>query len=130
MLGMDPIPIGHVPYNHCNMSYDAVSNYKGDIIIFKGQFVWRVNENGPKRGAPKLIRDHWKTLPANLTKVDAVHEYDNGHVKIFIGKHFYDFDGERLLKAGFLRDLGISEEIEKIQLSISVRHQSHKSASQ
>lgn len=96
------------------MSYDAITNLNGDTYIFKGIFMWKVDKNGPQPGTPTQIRNRFRTLPANLTKVDAVYQYDNRIVKIFAGKTFYDFRGVRLLKTGTLTDLGISATINKI----------------
>ena len=76
--------------------------------------MWRVSKDGVMPDYPVPIRRMWKSLPSDLTKVDAVYENHNGHAVIFIGNKFWRFAGNRLMNIGMLSDFGISEDIEKI----------------
>ncbi|XP_055313291.1 matrix metalloproteinase-2-like [Sitodiplosis mosellana] len=76
----------------CDIKYDSIMIFRGEIFIFKDQYFWRVNDNGKviDQGAPK-IDGMFNGLPANLTSVDAVYERNFGTkssgITIFIGKY-------------------------------------------
>ena len=98
----------------CNTSYDAISNYKGEVFIFKNKYVWRITNLGIMLGYPVPIRRMWRALPLKLTKVDAVYENHDGCIVMFIGKFFWGFRGNKVMQTGQLSDFGISEDVQNI----------------
>lgn len=67
-------------------SYDAITMIRGEIFIFKDQYLWRVGPEGKiMDGYPHEIRRLWSRLPANLTHVDAVYENKDRKIIFFIG---------------------------------------------
>lgn len=68
-------------------SYDAITMIRGEIFVFKDQYLWRVGPEGKVMdGYPHEIRRLWNKLPANLTHVDAVYENKDRKIIFFIGK--------------------------------------------
>lgn len=72
--------------NTCDTSYDAITMIRGEIFIFRGKYLWRINQNGLVNGYPHEIRRLWADLPKNLTHVDTVYENKKRQIIFFIGK--------------------------------------------
>lgn len=96
------------------MSYDAISSYRGDIFIFKDEYVWRVGGSGVMHGYPILIRKVWSSLPIDFTRLDAVYENHDGKLLMYTKQKFYRFNGNRFESYGSLSDLGISGNVTHI----------------
>ncbi|KAH8324722.1 hypothetical protein KR074_010267 [Drosophila pseudoananassae] len=80
----------HKPRKHkldsCKISYDAISLIRGELFIFRKNYVWRIGQKGLYNMYPVETRRHWSALPENLTRVDAVYENKRGQIVFFIGK--------------------------------------------
>ncbi|KAL7025765.1 hypothetical protein ACKWTF_013617 [Chironomus riparius] len=92
----------------CNTSYDAIALINGEIIAFKGKFMFS------SRMDVVEIRSRWRQLPHRMTHVDAVYQATDGKVLFFIGQAVYSFIGTQLDKMFKLDDLGIDSRILKI----------------
>lgn len=70
----------------CNTAYDAITIIRNEVFIFKGRYLWRVNNEGLVAGYPHEINKMWRELPRNLTHVDSVYENRKRQIVFFIGK--------------------------------------------
>ncbi|XP_041450194.1 LOW QUALITY PROTEIN: matrix metalloproteinase-2 [Drosophila obscura] len=80
----------------CMTSYDAISMIRGELFIFRGQFLWRIGARGMYPGYPTETRRHWAALPENFTRVDAVYENKQRQIVFFIGRQYYVFNSVNL----------------------------------
>lgn len=70
----------------CNTSYDAVTIIRGELFIFKNQYLWRIGRDGLSPGYPYLIRGMWSELPENLHHINSVYENQRNQIVFFVGK--------------------------------------------
>ncbi|KAH8252944.1 hypothetical protein KR032_002768 [Drosophila birchii] len=80
----------------CMINYDAISMIRGELFIFRGQFLWRIGAEGLVRGYPTETRRQWNALPPNFTKVDAAYENKQRQIVFFIGRQYYVFNSATL----------------------------------
>ncbi|XP_034951393.1 matrix metalloproteinase-14 isoform X2 [Chelonus insularis] len=66
---------------------------EGQIYVFKGDYYWRLTDDGVASGYPKLIGSSWKGLPGNI---DAAFTYKNGKTYFFKGSKYWRFVGKRM----------------------------------
>uniref|UniRef100_A0A336L9G6 CSON002198 protein n=1 Tax=Culicoides sonorensis TaxID=179676 RepID=A0A336L9G6_CULSO len=117
----------HHPHKHphhsnrkpstCDTSYDAITMIRGEIFIFKNEYLWRVGPEGRVMdGYPHEIRRLWSKLPANLTHVDAVYENKDRKIIFFIGKQYYMFSTHNLDPGypKYITELGLPASLNKI----------------
>uniref|UniRef100_A0A1S4M2M4 Matrix metalloproteinase, putative n=1 Tax=Ixodes scapularis TaxID=6945 RepID=A0A1S4M2M4_IXOSC len=93
----------------CLTGIDAISVIRREVFIFKGQYFWRINDNGLNPNYPVEIRVFWYNFPKNLEKIDAVYERPDQNIAFFSGKKYWLFNGNRPLP-GYprpLTDLGL-----------------------
>ncbi|KAJ1351546.1 hypothetical protein KIN20_007583, partial [Parelaphostrongylus tenuis] len=98
----------------CTSGADAVTTYRGEFIIFKNEWLWRVINDGRTVYGPSLIS---KVFPGLPEKVDAAVEI-RGEMWIFSGKNFWIFS-ERTQVQGPqpLTNLGLPETLSSIRLA-------------
>ncbi|KAK6034707.1 Hemopexin [Cooperia oncophora] len=77
----------------CTSGADAVTTFRGEFIVFKGKWLWRVVNDGQQIYGPIPISDLFPGLPE---KVDAAVEI-NGQIWIFSGNRFWIFLERRIL---------------------------------
>lgn len=84
----------------CTGHFDAVANLRGEIFIFKGDHVWRLNQKLKiLDGYPIPWRALFPSFPAEVTSFDAVYERSIDDVIIFFsGKHYWAYDGENFIE--------------------------------
>lgn len=59
----------------CRGHFDAVSLIRGEVFIFKGNLVWRLNKNFHiQDGYPIQIHQMFNDLPAAVERFNAVYE--------------------------------------------------------
>lgn len=78
-------PDSHKPVT-CDTSYDAITIIRGEVFIFKGRYLWRVNKDGVMNGYPHEITKMWRELPKDLTHIDSVYENKKKEIVFFIGE--------------------------------------------
>lgn len=101
-------------------SIDAIVNIRGELMLFKDRYMWRL-----AYGHDKLeIRRLWNGLPEDFIKIDAIHETENNEIWIFIGNEIYIFNGTEFSRIISLSHLGISQNVEKID-AIFKWHRNH-----
>lgn len=106
----------------CNTSYDAIANIRGELMIFKGRFMWRIDKNGVMQGYPVEVHRMWSELPRDFTHIDAAFERKDGKIVIFLGKQVFTFNGNRLENTHDLRYLGFDENVNKINAVFTWGH--------
>ncbi|KAM4788409.1 stromelysin-1-like isoform 1-T1 [Cyanocitta cristata] len=101
--------------NSCrsNLTFDAVTTFRGEIIFFKGKHIWRKHP-AVRTADFDLISSFWPRLPPG---VDAAYEIpEKDEMVIFKGNEFWVVRGDTILP-GYpqkLKTLGFSKDITKI----------------
>ncbi|KAL1490885.1 hypothetical protein ABEB36_011564 [Hypothenemus hampei] len=87
-------PRGKTLPNICNGHFDAVATLRGELFIFKNQYIWRLKDKGfIYPGYPTLIRQMFPKLPENITKIDAAYQRPDGNIVFFTGTLVWIFNG-------------------------------------
>lgn len=77
-----------------NLGFDAVGLLRGEIFIFKDEYVWRLNERYRiQPGYPILFREIFTALSPGVKKIDAIYERPDSAIIIFSGDQYWVFDG-------------------------------------
>lgn len=108
----------------CNTSYDAITVIRGEVFIFKGQYLWRIGEQGLVGGYPHEITKMWRQLPDDLTHIDTAYENKKRQIVFFIGKYFYVFHSNVLLPGypKLLSELGLPSSLPKLDAALVWGH--------
>ncbi|XP_068569056.1 collagenase 3 [Cebidichthys violaceus] len=107
--------------NKCDpmLSFDAVTELRGETIIFKDRFYWRLHPQMPEP-EQTLIKSTWPSLP---NKVDAAYEYpEKDQVLIFSGIRMWALNGYNLV-AGYpkyIHKLGLPKKIKEIDAAVHI----------
>lgn len=108
----------------CDTDYDAISIIRREVFIFKDRYFWRIGDKGLERRYPTEITQFWYQLPKNFTHVDAVYERLDTRIVFFIGKQYYLYQANNLVK-GYpkpLTDLGLPESLDKVDAAMVWGH--------
>ncbi|EYC20831.1 hypothetical protein Y032_0021g450 [Ancylostoma ceylanicum] len=98
----------------CSSGADAITTYRGEFIVFKNKWLWRVVKDGHLLYGPNLISDIFPGIPE---KIDAAVEI-HGQIWIFAGNQYWIFSERRLLHGPRpLSHLGIPENVPRIRLA-------------
>lgn len=83
----------------CSGSYDAVAQIRGELFVFKGEYLWRLRQpREVMQGYPVPVRRMFPDLPEYVKRVDAVYQRDDGHIVIFTGDRYWVYDGSRFVE--------------------------------
>ncbi|XP_050539093.1 matrix metalloproteinase-19 isoform X2 [Daktulosphaira vitifoliae] len=70
---------------------DALFNSaEGDTFVFKGDYYWKLTQDGLAQGYPKSITGTWSGLPGNI---DAAFTYKNGKTYFFKSSKYWRYTG-------------------------------------
>ncbi|KAJ0021851.1 hypothetical protein NQD34_009341 [Periophthalmus magnuspinnatus] len=102
------------------LSFDAVTELRGETIIFKDRFYWRIH---PQFVEPEqtLIKNTWPSLP---NKVDAAYENpEKDQVFIFSGIRMWALNGYTLVDGypKYIHKLGLPKSVRKIDAAVHIR---------
>nr|XP_015807524.2 collagenase 3 [Nothobranchius furzeri] len=102
------------------LSFDAVTELRGETIIFKDSFYWRLH---PQMVEPEqtLIKSTWPSIP---NKVDAAYENpEKDLVIIFSGIRMWALNGYNLVEGypKYIHKLGLPKSIRKIDAAVHIR---------
>ncbi|XP_053176686.1 collagenase 3 [Scomber japonicus] len=108
--------------NKCDpmLSFDAVTELRGETIIFKDSFYWRLHPQMPEP-EQTLIKSTWPSIP---NKVDAAYEYpENDLVIIFSGIRMWALNGYNIVDGypKYIHKLGLPKSIRKIDAAVYIR---------
>ncbi|XP_068440958.1 collagenase 3 [Clinocottus analis] len=107
--------------NKCDpmLSFDAVTELRGETIIFKDRFYWRLHPQMPEP-EQTLIKSTWPTLP---NKVDAAYEYpEKDQVIIFSGIRMWALNGYNLVSGypKYIHKLGLPKTVREIDAAVHI----------
>ncbi|XP_045475029.1 matrix metalloproteinase-17-like isoform X2 [Harmonia axyridis] len=100
--------------NICQGKFDAVANLRGEIFIFKDEYIWRLQDlNRRVSGYPVLMRHMFQYLPENIKKIDAAYQRSDGNMILFTGDLYWVYDGTNFIENSprSLMDYGIPQGI-------------------
>ncbi|XP_007562841.2 collagenase 3 [Poecilia formosa] len=126
LYGPNPNPRKRKPKpdapNKCDpeLSFDAVTELRGETFIFKDSFYWRLH---PQMAEPEqtLIKSTWPTLPK---KVDAAYEYpEKDLVFIFSGIRMWALNGYAVVDGypKYIHKLGLPKSVRKIDAAVHIK---------
>ncbi|XP_033970729.1 collagenase 3 [Trematomus bernacchii] len=107
--------------NKCDpmLSFDAVTELRGETIIFKDRFYWRLHPQMPEP-EQTLIKSTWPSIP---NKVDAAYENpEKDIVIIFSGIRMWALNGYTLVDGypKYIHKLGLPKDIRKIDAAVHI----------
>lgn len=94
------------PPERCNTDFDAATVIRGELFLFKNNFMWRPRKNQDEF----KIREIFFDLPADMTHVDSVFETAGKDIWFFIGSEIFVFNGRNLSQKLSLQDIGIDQQ--------------------
>ncbi|XP_028320711.1 collagenase 3 [Gouania willdenowi] len=102
------------------LSFDAVTELRGETIIFKDRFYWRLHPQMPEP-EQTLIKSTWPSIPK---KVDAAYENpERDVVTIFSGIRMWALNGYNLVDGypKYIHKLGLPKTIRKIDAAVYIK---------
>ncbi|KAM3615875.1 uncharacterized protein V6R79_008903 [Siganus canaliculatus] len=110
------------PPNKCDpmLTFDAVTELRGETIIFKDRFYWRLRPQTPDP-EQTLIKSTWPSIP---NKVDAAYENpEKDQVLIFSGIRMWALNGYDLVEGypKYIHKLGLPKKIRKVDAAVYIR---------
>lgn len=82
-----------------DLGFDAVALLRGEIFIFKNEYVWRLDERYRiQSGYPILFREIFVNLDPEVKKIDAIYERSDSAIVIFSGNQYWVFDGDYFIE--------------------------------
>lgn len=102
------------------LEFDAVTELRGETIIFKDRFYWRLHPQMPEP-EQTLIKSTWPEIP---NKVDAAYENpEKDVVIIFSGIKMWALNGYNLVEGypKYIHKLGLPKTIRKIDAAVYIR---------
>ncbi|KAG9333357.1 hypothetical protein JZ751_012766 [Albula glossodonta] len=108
--------------NKCDpmLTFDAVTELRGETIIFKDRFYWRLHPQMPEP-EQTLIKSTWPSIPK---KVDAAYENpEKDLVFIFSGIKMWALNGYNLVEGypKYIHKLGLPKSVRKIDAAVYIR---------
>ncbi|KTF79983.1 hypothetical protein cypCar_00020277 [Cyprinus carpio] len=102
------------------LSFDAITELRGETIIFKDRFYWRLHPQMPEP-EQTLIKSTWPELP---NQVDAAYENaEKDIVIIFSGIQMWALNGYNLVEGypKYIHKLGLPKTVRKIDAAVNIR---------
>ncbi|KAM8853170.1 collagenase 3-like isoform 2-T2 [Synchiropus picturatus] len=108
--------------NKCDpeLSFDAATELRGETIIFKDRFYWRLHPQMPE-AEQTLIKSTWPSLP---NKVDAAYENpEKDLVIIFSGIRMWALNGYSLVEGypKYIHKLGLPKSVREVDAAVHIR---------
>lgn len=99
----------------CNTSIDAIAILRGELMIFKGKYLWRLlrDPSGRSQFAEGKIGQMWREL-ARYDHIDAAFEMKNGNFAFFIGRKIYIYAGTNLVGISDMSHYGFDHQLKKV----------------
>ncbi|CAL8360904.1 unnamed protein product [Merluccius merluccius] len=101
------------------LSFDAITELRGETILFKDRFYWRLHPQMPEPEMA-LIKSTWPDLPK---KVDAAYENaEKDRVFIFSGNKMWALSGYDLVEGypQYIHKLGLPKTVRKIDAAVHI----------
>ncbi|XP_049582833.1 collagenase 3 [Syngnathus scovelli] len=103
-----------------DLSFDAATELRGETIIFKDEYFWRIHPQMPEP-LITLIKSTWPSLP---NKVDAAYENpEKDQVIIFSGIRMWALNGYNLLDGypKYIHKLGLPKSVRKLDAAVYIK---------
>ncbi|XP_059930959.1 collagenase 3 isoform X2 [Gadus macrocephalus] len=101
------------------LSFDAITELRGETILFKDRFYWRIHPQMPEPELT-LIRSTWPALPK---EVDAAYENsDKDVVVIFSGIKMWALSGYDMVEGypKYIHKLGLPKKVREIDAAVHI----------
>ncbi|GFG29462.1 hypothetical protein Cfor_02853 [Coptotermes formosanus] len=102
----------------CDGNFDAVAVLRGELFIFKGEYMWRLTRRGEvQEGYPVKFQQLFWKLPKYVTTIDAAYQREtDGSIVLFTGKKFWVYNGDNFIENSPrpLTDYGLPPQLDKI----------------
>lgn len=102
--------------------FDAVALLRGELFIFKGQYVWRLTDRYRiQTGYPVRFDEIFTKLPAHVSHIDAIYERPaDGAIILFNGAQYWTFDGNDFIDDSPrpISDYGFDANITKVDAAM------------
>ncbi|VDM43468.1 unnamed protein product [Toxocara canis] len=106
----------------CTSDIDAITEIRGEVFAFKGDWFWRIHHDGHLSEGPRRVSSFWESLPS---PIDAVVE-DDDKIIFFIGKNVYVYNGHKKEAVKPLTAIGLPEYVDHIRLVYSWNYWTEK----
>lgn len=110
------------PLDACKGFFDAASVIRGELFIFRGLLMWRLNDRGSHiNGYPVPFHAFFNGLPRTVQKIDAVYQRPQDyHIVFFTGNVYWVFDGNTFVENSPqpLSNLGLPNDLDHLDASI------------
>jgi hypothetical protein len=104
----------------CKTSFDAITVFRNELMIFKDKWIWRLTKNErtgrytPLQGTQPLeIKRMWADL-ASYDHIDAAFEMKNGNFAFFIKRKVFIYSGRQLVGTSDLSHYGFDHKLKKV----------------
>lgn len=102
--------------------FDAIALLRGELFIFKGEYVWRLTEKYRiQAGYPVRFNEIFSKLSAHVNHIDAIYERPtDGAIILFNGNQYWAFDGNNFIDDSPrpISDYGFDENVTKIDAAM------------
>ncbi|XP_037321873.2 collagenase 3 [Pungitius pungitius] len=101
------------------LSFDAVTELRGETLIFKDRFFWRLHPQMPEPHQTQIMAT-WPFLP---NKVDAAYEYpEEDRVIVFRGIRMWALDGYKVVEGypKYIHKLGLPKTVKEIDAAVHI----------
>lgn len=99
----------------CYTNYDTIQAMQGYIFVFEEEWMWVIKDKVIQDGYPRKFHEVFVGLPARINIIKTIYEKQNGHIVIFSGKRYWEFDSTfQLLKVGRLTDYGLPRRVPEL----------------
>ncbi|XP_033611474.1 matrix metalloproteinase-17 isoform X2 [Cryptotermes secundus] len=102
----------------CEGNFDAVAVLRGELFIFKQEYMWRLSQRGEvQEGYPVPFQQLFWKLPKYIIKIDAAYQREtDGSIVLFTGKTFWVYNGDNFIEGSPrpLTDYGLPPHLDKI----------------
>ncbi|KAM8904266.1 collagenase 3 [Spinachia spinachia] len=101
------------------LSFDAVTQLRGETLVFKDRFFWRLHPQMPEPHQTQIMST-WPSLP---NKVDAAYEYpEKDRVVVFGGIRMWALDGYNVVEGypKYIHKLGLPKTVRKIDAAVHI----------
>ncbi|XP_069495734.1 72 kDa type IV collagenase [Ambystoma mexicanum] len=120
--GPGPSPtLGPVTPELCkkDITFDALSQIRGEIFLFKDRFIWRTVSPRTRPSGPLLVATFWSEVP---DKIDAVYEAPQEEKTVFFAGNEYWIYSASQLERGYpkrLTALGLSDDVKHVDAAFN-----------
>ncbi|XP_015923695.1 matrix metalloproteinase-17 isoform X2 [Parasteatoda tepidariorum] len=121
----------HIPMNPtsvprkediCNGSLDAASLIRGELFVFKNNYMWRFRDRDEMLpGYPVDFHLFFRSLPVSIRSIDAIYQRPTDYnIIFFTGSYYWIFDGNSFTQDSPLplTNLGLPADLDRLDSAI------------